>query len=293
MVPPQGTIKLAQNKLFPQTTAAMWMDRNPVHFLSSGGSCQPGIVMRHIHGEMKPLPAPELRYSVQLGYKSRKYYRTLFLGLLDMALVNAFIVHRHNRQVNGQCPPRHFVFFEELMEQLLAVDSAEAFAEIEEATCARERTAPSPARTGPTTPQESTAAGAFADVDHRLEENPDIVEGEQGVKQRHRSCKVCAVYNVKPRKYTKKCICNVPREERTSTCFDIWHSDWNNGNAIPANLQQAHKTGVRPPPSRPDKKRRRRANRPPGPGNGGAGNDEGEAEDDASNAGEGVSIAEG
>ncbi|KAG3034469.1 hypothetical protein PC123_g22554 [Phytophthora cactorum] len=90
----------------------------------------------------------------------------------------------------------------------------------------------------------------------------------------------------------RKCLCNVPREERTSTCFDIWHSDWNNGNAIPANLQQAHKTGVRPPPSRPDKKRRRRANRPPGPGNGGAGNDEGEAEDDASNAGEGVSIAE-
>ncbi|KAG4239550.1 hypothetical protein PC116_g12468 [Phytophthora cactorum] len=180
------------------------------------------------------------------------------------------------------------------MEQLLAVDSAEAFAEIEEATCARERTAPSPARTGPTTPQESTAAGAFADVDHRLEENPDIVEGEQGVKQRHRSCKVCAVYNVKPRKYTKYFCRNAQTatKERTSTCFDIWHSDWNNGNAIPANLQQAHKTGVRPPPSRPDKKRRRRANRPPGPGNGGAGNDEGEAEDDASNAGEGVSIAE-
>ncbi|KAG1698226.1 hypothetical protein DVH05_028602 [Phytophthora capsici] len=38
MVPPQGTIKLAQNKRFPQITAAMWMDRNPVHLLSSGGS---------------------------------------------------------------------------------------------------------------------------------------------------------------------------------------------------------------------------------------------------------------
>lgn len=38
LVPPQGTIKLAENKLFPQITAAMWMDRNPVHMLSSGGS---------------------------------------------------------------------------------------------------------------------------------------------------------------------------------------------------------------------------------------------------------------
>ncbi|KAG3063498.1 hypothetical protein PI125_g24338 [Phytophthora idaei] len=36
--PPSGTIKLAENKQFPQIMAAMWMDRNPVHMLSSGGS---------------------------------------------------------------------------------------------------------------------------------------------------------------------------------------------------------------------------------------------------------------
>jgi len=38
LVPPQGTIKLAENKQFPQITACMWMDRNPVHMLTSGGS---------------------------------------------------------------------------------------------------------------------------------------------------------------------------------------------------------------------------------------------------------------
>jgi hypothetical protein len=37
---------------------------------------------------------------------------------------------------------------------------------------------------------------------HRLE-NPDTVDSEQRVKRRHRSCKVCAVYKVKPRKFTK------------------------------------------------------------------------------------------
>ncbi|OWZ07830.1 LOW QUALITY PROTEIN: hypothetical protein PHMEG_00019723 [Phytophthora megakarya] len=37
-VPSQGTIKLAQNKQLPQITAAVWMDRTPVHLLSSGGS---------------------------------------------------------------------------------------------------------------------------------------------------------------------------------------------------------------------------------------------------------------
>ncbi|KAG3093428.1 hypothetical protein PI125_g16856 [Phytophthora idaei] len=36
--PPSGTIKLAENKPFPQITAVMWMDRNPVHMLSSEGS---------------------------------------------------------------------------------------------------------------------------------------------------------------------------------------------------------------------------------------------------------------
>lgn len=71
------------------------------------------------------------RYSVQLCYKTRKYYKTLFLGLLDMALVNAFIVYRYNKKVNNKRPPKHSAFFEELMEQLLAVDSDKVFTEIE------------------------------------------------------------------------------------------------------------------------------------------------------------------
>ncbi|KAG3107971.1 hypothetical protein PI125_g12248 [Phytophthora idaei] len=71
------------------------------------------------------------RYSVQLSCKTREYYKTLFLGLLDMTFVNACIVYRHHRKTNGKSPPKHFAFFEELMEQLLAVDSVEAFAEIE------------------------------------------------------------------------------------------------------------------------------------------------------------------
>lgn len=43
-IPAQGTTKLAENKRFPQLTAVMWMDRTPVHMLSSGGSRRPGVV---------------------------------------------------------------------------------------------------------------------------------------------------------------------------------------------------------------------------------------------------------
>jgi hypothetical protein len=45
--------------------------------------------------------------------------------------------------------------------------------------------------------------GGGIEYDHRLEENPDTVDSEQGVMRRHRSCKVCAVYKVNPRKFTK------------------------------------------------------------------------------------------
>ncbi|KAG2837170.1 hypothetical protein PC112_g5018 [Phytophthora cactorum] len=71
------------------------------------------------------------RYSVQLSYKTRKYYKTLSLGLLDVTFVSAYIVYPHHRKTNGKSSPKHFAFFEELMEQLLAVDPVEAFAEIE------------------------------------------------------------------------------------------------------------------------------------------------------------------
>jgi hypothetical protein len=115
------------------------------------------VVVCRVHREMQPVPAPEMvrdyhrwmvgvdvhdqlrmqRYSVQLSYKTRKYYKTLFLGLFDMALVNAFIVFRHHKKLNDnrpqgkKRPPKHYAFFEALLEQLLAVDSAEAYDIIE------------------------------------------------------------------------------------------------------------------------------------------------------------------
>ncbi|KAG3251122.1 hypothetical protein PI124_g4276 [Phytophthora idaei] len=204
VVPPQGTTQLAENKLFPPLTALMWMDRHPVRMLSSGGSQKPVVVMRRIQGEVKPVPAPELvrdyhrwmggvdvhdqlrmqRYSVQLAFKTRKYYRTLFLGLLHMAAVNAFIVYRDFRKVNNMRPPRHFAFFETLMEQLLAVDQEEASAVIEQSTTARERTAASPVRDGPAQQASVAESSAHVHRDHRIEENLDTVDGEQDVKPR-------------------------------------------------------------------------------------------------------------
>ncbi|KAG3151776.1 hypothetical protein PC128_g22921 [Phytophthora cactorum] len=159
---------------------------------------------------MKPVPAPELvrdyhrwmsgvdvldqlrmqRYSVQLYYKSRKYYRKLFLGLLDMAFVNALIVFRHQQKVKNKRPAKHFSFIETLMEQLPAIDSSETYNAIESATSAQDRTAASPAR-AETTEELAQPEEAVMDYWHRLEEKPDTVDNEQGPTRRHRSCKVC------------------------------------------------------------------------------------------------------
>ncbi|KAG4045968.1 hypothetical protein PC123_g18637 [Phytophthora cactorum] len=219
--PPSGTIKLAKNKQFPQITAAMWMDRNPVHMLSSGGSRKLVPINRRIRGEMQTLQAPELvrdyhrytggvdvydqlrmqRYSVQLSYKTCKYYKALILGLVDMALVSAFIVFRHNKKVNGERPPKHYEFFETLMEQLIAVD-AETFESIERVTCAEDRTVASPARST-TSRQDGQCTDAQIDEGHTLAENPDTADTVQDEKKRQRTCKVCALQKSKPRKYTK------------------------------------------------------------------------------------------
>ncbi|KAJ8542466.1 hypothetical protein ON010_g12347 [Phytophthora cinnamomi] len=207
MVPPQGTIKLAQNKHFPQITAAMWMDRNPVHLLSSGGSRAMGTCTRRIAGEQQTVPAPELVLD---------YHR--WMGGVD--------IHDQLRMQRTASPSR------------------------------------------PDSYQASPARGSGGG--HRLEENPDTVEGEQGVKRRQRSCKVCALFKVKPRTFTKyfcpewsngnkrKYLCNVAREGREKKCFSIWHNDWGNGMDIPRLLLEDHKLRNRPHLSHPGKKRRRR-----------------------------------
>ncbi|GMF48696.1 unnamed protein product [Phytophthora fragariaefolia] len=200
-IPAQGTVKLAQNKRFSQVTAAMWMDRNPVHMLSRGGSRALGTAMpapklvRDYHRWMGGVDVHDQlrmqRYRVQLSYKTRKYYKTLFLGLLDMALVNAFIVYRHKCNVMNKPVPKHFAFLETLMEQLLAIDSPETFIQhmttlcaTQRATLAKDRTAASPARSDQGMQSSKGETTVSFDSGHRLEESPDTVDTDQGVKKR-------------------------------------------------------------------------------------------------------------
>jgi len=74
------------------------------------------------------------RYSLQLSVRFRKYYKTIVLGLVDMAMVNAFIVYREALKQRGEDPADHAEFLEVLQTQLLQTTAAD-FNEEVHTTC--------------------------------------------------------------------------------------------------------------------------------------------------------------
>jgi hypothetical protein len=160
------------------------------------------------------------RYSLQMSFRCKKYYKSLFLGLVDLVIVNAFISHTKCAKDLGQTPLKRAVFMRELHEQLI-VQTALDFQSEEQLT--------------PT----STGAG----ICHTIAQNDAWrIVGRQKVRRRN-ACKVCSVlYRKKGEKsnetswYCVQCsednkrlfLCHTIRATQgaTKTCFDVWHQDW-------------------------------------------------------------------
>ncbi|KAG3101787.1 hypothetical protein PI124_g13559 [Phytophthora idaei] len=73
------------------------------------------------------------RYSLQQQTKCKKYYRAVFLGLIDMAVVNAYIVYREARKKRGANPMTHAEYLTQLQAQMLEL-TEEDFAQVEKHT---------------------------------------------------------------------------------------------------------------------------------------------------------------
>jgi hypothetical protein len=138
----------------PEMIALSWMDSKPVHMLATGSGIGEGTVGRR-NGKEKtinqvPCPRPMLdyhkwiggvdihdqlrlqRYSIQLSLRFKKYYKSLFLGLVDMALVNAFIVYKYKKEKDqDQCSRDMFL---SLLQNQLVCQTNEEF----EAECTTE-----------------------------------------------------------------------------------------------------------------------------------------------------------
>ncbi|OWY90330.1 hypothetical protein PHMEG_00041586, partial [Phytophthora megakarya] len=124
----QGTYRTAQARDHPELIALSWMDSKPVNMVATGCSTQLASVLRtEKDGTRSTIPCPQLvvdyaigmgdvdvhdqlrlqRYSIQKCISLRKYYKQLFLCIVDMAVVNGYIVHRITLKKKGMTPPTH------------------------------------------------------------------------------------------------------------------------------------------------------------------------------------------
>ncbi|KAG2882222.1 hypothetical protein PC129_g18098 [Phytophthora cactorum] len=67
----------------------------------------------------RPPMGKDAAYSLQLQTTCKKYYRAVFLGLVDMAVVNAYIVYREARTKRRANSITHAEFLTQLQAQIL------------------------------------------------------------------------------------------------------------------------------------------------------------------------------
>ncbi|KAE9032666.1 hypothetical protein PR001_g10510 [Phytophthora rubi] len=247
----RGTYRIGVWRDHPKVVALAWMDNKPVRFLGIGCSTQRAeVTRRERDGSISVVPCPRLvrdyheamggvdlhdqlrlqRYSIQRAIRMRKYYKVIFLGLVDLAMVNAFIVHKIALKRRNKPVPTHAAFMRSLHTELLNQTS-----------------------------EDFAAGDDMADlVTEPLPRHPHILEKTEemnGAKRRQWLCKVCSAYagagvrsyetsyfcaTCSREKKGRVTLCNKPRRlDRGSalTCDQVWHQSWKNGTAIPPELQ--------------------------------------------------------
>ena len=136
----RGSFKMARCIDIPSVLAVSWMDNKPVHFLSSGASaCKTSVTRRGRNNELEDVSCPsvvrdyhrfmggvdvhdQLRlqsYSLQTCYRFKKYYKSLFMGLIDLVVVNAYVTHVKCSKDIGIKPRTRAGFMTVLHDQLI------------------------------------------------------------------------------------------------------------------------------------------------------------------------------
>ncbi|OWZ04760.1 hypothetical protein PHMEG_00023286, partial [Phytophthora megakarya] len=277
---PRGTFTFSRSVAIPTMLMFHWWDRKPVHYLCTGAVMTPSSIERKVK-QIGPITVPcpaavnnyqnwmggvdvhdQLRlqaYSLQTSTKFKKYYKRLFLGFIDLVLVNAYISHTEALKIAGTPSMKRREWYGILQNQLLQL-KAEDFTGVvatPPATTAKRKRTPR--------------------MTHVLEQNEDWVTVANVQKRRQRSCKVCALLRTDRKKksyatnrqrsckvcallrtdrkkksyattfFCERCsiddakcwLCNKIRREYkgvAKTCFEIWHDDFDAGQTIPANL---------------------------------------------------------
>lgn len=118
------------------------------------------------------------KYSLQLAIKYKKYYKSLFLGLVDLAVINAYIVYNARRAADGMKKLSHVKFLKKLHLQLCQLRDEDWHALLN--------------NTDSTPSKKSTKSSSTG---HNRVQNDKWRAGnnQTGRKRRTRVCKVCSL----------------------------------------------------------------------------------------------------
>ncbi|KAG2799567.1 hypothetical protein PC129_g19519 [Phytophthora cactorum] len=144
---PRSSFKISRSKLVPNMLAISWWDLRSVHFLCTGGSleidrvgCQDGAekvevpcprVVKDYHAYMGGVDVHDhlrlQRYSLQRALRFKKFYKSLVLGLTDLAIVNGYIVHKAYHKNKTSQPLTHVKYMIKLHLQCTQLQATDMF----------------------------------------------------------------------------------------------------------------------------------------------------------------------
>ncbi|ETP31807.1 hypothetical protein F442_19353 [Phytophthora nicotianae P10297] len=162
------------------------------------------------------------RYSVQRSIKYRKYYKSLFLGLVDLGITNGFIVHRAYCKKLKIKPMTHVQYMCKLHEDLLALTTDDMYED------------------------NTFQPGDEASADEEAGEEA----GEEGSDSTGHVCTLKTPNGKRGATSTYFCDgCDFPGtsylsmkpkwvvRDKMLSCWDVWHKEFKNGKAIPESLK--------------------------------------------------------
>ncbi|KAG6617110.1 uncharacterized protein IUM83_04878 [Phytophthora cinnamomi] len=183
------------------------------------------------------------RYSLQLARHYKKYYKSLFLGLIDIAIINAFITYNARRIIDGKSKVSHVSFLKLLHLELCQLQPSDW-----DQLLRHHGLQPTPTKAN-----TATTAHVPVQTDEWKKGN-----GGETRKRRQRACKVCSVlkradqarggettfycapYKLKTSSKhalaSRVFLCNKVKHTSNgvaTSCFEIWHKYWKDGTLIP------------------------------------------------------------
>ncbi|GMF33367.1 unnamed protein product [Phytophthora fragariaefolia] len=119
---PRDSFLFTRSVDVPAMISCLWWDRKPVYYLRTGSVMTPSTIERKVKrvGAIQvgcPQSVKDYQnwmggvdrhdqlrlqsYSLQMSTRFTKFYKGLFLGSLDLALVNAFLTHKEAAKIKG------------------------------------------------------------------------------------------------------------------------------------------------------------------------------------------------